>query len=54
MKGIIIPEDEIKRSKDTYGIWLKENGLLLTTAVFSVQNDDMLRWDTQETEELPD
>ncbi|MEL7626494.1 MAG: VanZ family protein [Anaerolineaceae bacterium] len=52
-ESVKLSEDEIKRSKDTYGIWLKENGLLPDTAVFSVQNDDMLRWDTQETEELP-
>lgn len=47
-----LTEKAAKNYGDFYKNWLKENGLLPATAVFSIQNDDTLRWDAPEEKDL--
>jgi hypothetical protein len=43
-----LTEEAVKNYGDFYKNWLKERGLLPDTAVFSIQNNDTLRWDVPE------
>jgi len=47
-----LTEEAAKNYGDFYKNWLKESGLLPATAVFSIQNDDTLRWDAPEEKDL--
>ncbi|MDQ0214507.1 glycopeptide antibiotics resistance protein [Oikeobacillus pervagus] len=47
-----LSEEEAKNEGDFYKNWLKENGLLPANAVFSIQNNDTLRWDAPEVKDL--
>lgn len=41
----LLTEKAIQQYRNRYESWMKENGLLPDNAVFSVQNNDTLRWD---------
>ncbi len=47
-----LTEKVAKNYGDFYKSWLKESGLLPATAVFSIQNNDTLRWDVLEENDL--
>ncbi|MCQ1531192.1 VanZ family protein [Lutispora saccharofermentans] len=47
-----LTEEAAKSYGDFYKNWLKESGLLPDTAVFSIQNNDTLRWDAPEENDL--
>lgn len=47
-----LTDEAAKNYADFYENWLKENGLLPDSAVFSLQNNDTLRWDTPEKNDL--
>lgn len=47
-----LTEEAAKNYGNFYKNWLKENGLLPDTAVFSIQNNDTLRWDAPEEKDL--
>ena len=47
-----LTEEAAKKYGDFYKNWLKESGMLPDTAVFSIQNNDTLRWDTPEENNL--
>jgi glycopeptide antibiotics resistance protein len=47
-----LTEEAARNYGDFYKNWLKENGLLPDTAVFSIQNNDTLRWDAPEENDL--
>lgn len=40
-----LTEETVKHYRTRYETWMKESGLLPDNAVFSVQNNDTLRWD---------
>ena len=40
-----LTEKAVKQYRNRYESWMKENGLLPDNAVFSVQNNDTIRWD---------
>ena len=48
-----LTEKATKNYADFYKKWLKKSGLLPEAAVFSIQNDDTLRWDAPEENDLP-
>ena len=41
----LLAKDAAKHNREQYENWFKENELLPDTAIFSVQNNDTLRWD---------
>ena len=47
-----LTKEAAKSYEDFYKNWLKESGLLPDSAVFSIQNNDTLRWDTPEENDL--
>lgn len=47
-----LTEEAAKKYRDFYKNWLKESGLLPASAVFSIQNNDTLRWDAPEEKDL--
>ena len=47
-----LTKEAAKSYGDFYKSWMKESGLLPDSAVFSIQNNDTLRWDTPEENDL--
>ncbi|MDD4079876.1 MAG: VanZ family protein [Eubacteriales bacterium] len=47
-----LPEEAAKSRRGTYENWLEESGLLPDNAVFSIQNNETLRWDVPATNDL--
>lgn len=47
-----LTEEAAKKYRDFYKNWLKESGLLPASAVFSIQNNDTLRWDAPEEKDV--
>lgn len=47
-----LTEETAKKYRDFYKNWLKESGLLPAAAVSSIQNNDTLRWDASEENDL--
>lgn len=49
-----IPKEKITQKKEKYEQWLAANDLLPDTAEFTLQNNDILRWDAAEPNNLKD
>lgn len=49
---VTLTQEQADNYGDIYTDWLEESGLLPDTAVFGIQNNDTLRWDTPEENDL--
>ena len=49
----VLTEEISEQYRNRYEIWMKENSLLPDNAVFSVQNNNTLRWDVAPEQDVP-